>query len=201
LFYRNEAYSSLEKDLVTDHGSEPSNHDEDSMYGMPPMDSFNSGGGMRGSDPVYIGISDAVWSTVVIKTPPNEKDVSGFLVDRVSSEYADVVEGPSTPPSQEPPPAYTGSVRSPRRSSYATRNNSSRIAGNDDAVLGEQADRLDGCRTKLCVHSGRYQVRQKTAALPDLHGSVRGCQDEERGEGDGDDGLGMPNQGSDEVKF
>jgi serine/threonine-protein kinase 24/25/MST4 len=114
-------YRNMEKDLVTDHGSEPSDHDEDSMYGVPPMDSFNSGGGTRGSDPVYIGISDAVRSTVVIKTPPNEKDVPGLLADGVSSESADVVEGPSTPPSQEPPPAYTGSVRSSRRSSYATR--------------------------------------------------------------------------------
>jgi hypothetical protein len=92
-------YRNMEKDLVTDHGSEPSNHDEDSMYGVPPMDSFNSGGGMRGSDPVYIGISEAVRSTVVIKTPPNEKEVPGLLADGVSSENADVVEGPSTPAS------------------------------------------------------------------------------------------------------
>ena len=114
-------YRNMEKDLVTDHGSEPSDHDEDSMYGLPQTDSFNSGGGTRGSDPVYSGMPDAVRSTVVIKTPPNERDVPRLLAEAVSSENTDSVAGPSTPPSQDPPPAYTGSVRSSRRSSYATR--------------------------------------------------------------------------------
>ena len=66
-------------------------------------------------------LDDAIHSTVIIKALPDEKDVPGLLADGVSSENADGVEGPSTPPSQEPPPAYTGSVRSSRRSSYATR--------------------------------------------------------------------------------
>ena len=115
-------YRNMEKDLTTHHGLEPSDHDEDSMYGVPPMDSFNSGGGTRGSDPVYLGMADAVRSTVVIKTPPDEKDVPSPLLDGVASESTEIAEGPSTPPSQEPPPAYTGSVRSSRRSSCAARN-------------------------------------------------------------------------------
>jgi len=50
------------------------------------------------------------------------KDAPRLLADGVPSEIADCAEEPSTPPSHEPPPAYTGSVRSSRRSSYATRN-------------------------------------------------------------------------------
>lgn len=114
-------YRNMEKDLVTPHGLEPSDHDDDSMYGVPPMNSINTGGATRGSNQVYMGMADAVRSTVVIKTPPNEKDVPRLLADEVTSENVDGTEGPSTPPSQEPPPAYTGSVRSTRRSSYATR--------------------------------------------------------------------------------
>lgn len=113
-------YRSMEKDLVTRHELGPSDHDDDSMYGVPPMDSFISGAATRGSDPVYFGMPDAVHSTVVIKTPPN--DVPALLADGLPSENVDKAEGPSTPPSQDPPPAYTGSVRSSRRSSYATRN-------------------------------------------------------------------------------
>ena len=117
-------YRSMEKDLITHHGSEPSDHDDDSMYGVPQQGSFNTGGATRGSDPVGLGmhLPDAAHSTVVIKTSPDEKDIPVLLLaDEVSSENADIAERPSTPPSQEPPPAYTGSVRSSRRSSYATR--------------------------------------------------------------------------------
>ncbi|KAF9780204.1 kinase-like domain-containing protein [Thelephora terrestris] len=115
-------YRSMEKDLVAHHEPGQSDHDDDSMYGVPPMDSYNSGAATRGSDPVYFGMADALRSTVVIKTPPSERDVPLLLADGVTSENADNAEGPSTPPSQDPPPAYTGSVRSSRRSSYATRN-------------------------------------------------------------------------------
>jgi len=116
-------FSSIEKELVIRHEFDPSDHDDDSMYGVPQQESFNTGFATRGSDPVNLGMNtpEAVHSTVIIKTPLNEKDVPALLADGVSSENADSVEGPSTPPSQEPPPAYTGSVRSSRRSSYATR--------------------------------------------------------------------------------
>lgn len=115
-------YRSMEKDLAAHHEIQSSDHDDDSMYGVPPMDSFNSGGATRGSDPVFFGMPDGAQSTVVIKTPPNGKDVPGLLADGVLSENADSAEGPSTPPSQEPPPAYSGSVRSSRRASCAERN-------------------------------------------------------------------------------
>ena len=112
----------MEKDLVIQHEFEPSDHDDDSMYGVPPQDSFNTGLATRGSEPLGLGmLPEAVHSTVIIKTPPREKDVPTLLAEEVPPESADSVEEPSTPPSQEPPPAYTGSVRSSRRSSYATR--------------------------------------------------------------------------------
>lgn len=116
-------YRSMEKDLVAHHEFDPSDHDDDSMYGVPEQGSFNTGGATRGSDPLSLGIHlpDAARSTVVIKMPPDEKNVPALLADGAPSENADGVEGPSTPPSQEPPPAYTGSMRSSRRSSYATR--------------------------------------------------------------------------------
>ena len=116
-------YRSMEKDLVAHHEFDPSDHDDDSMYGVPEQGSFNTGGATRGSDPVNLGIHlpDAVRSTVVIKMPPDEKDIPAPPADGMPLENADSVEEPSTPPSQEPPPAYTGSVRSSRRSSYATR--------------------------------------------------------------------------------
>lgn len=116
-------FRSMEKDLVTHHELDPSDHDDDSMYGVPQQGSFDSGGATRGSDPVNFGmyLPDGVHSTVVIKVPSDEKDAPVPPVDGMPSEGADSADGPSTPPSQEPPPAYTGSVRSSRRSSYATR--------------------------------------------------------------------------------
>ena len=116
-------YRSMEKDLVPHHEFDPSDHDDDSMYGVPQQGSFNSGGATRGSDPTNLGmrLSDAIHSTVAIKMPPDEKDVPVLPTDEVSSGNTGSAEEPSTPPSQEPPPAYTGSVRSSRRSSYAAR--------------------------------------------------------------------------------
>jgi serine/threonine-protein kinase 24/25/MST4 len=116
-------FRSMERDLVPHHEFESSDHDDDSMYGVPQQGSFNSGGATRGSDPLNLGmhLPEGVHSTVVIKMPPDEKDVAALLTDEVPSEATDSAEEPTTPPSQEPPPAYTGSVRSSRRSSYATR--------------------------------------------------------------------------------
>jgi len=117
-------YRNMEKDLIPHHEFDPSNHDDDSMYGVPHQGSFNSGGATRGSDPVNLGmrLSDAIHSTVAIKMPPDEKkDDPALLADEMSPGNAGSAEEPPSPPSQEPPPAYTGSVRSSRRSSYAAR--------------------------------------------------------------------------------
>lgn len=116
-------YRSMEKDIIPHHGFDPSDHDGDSMYGVPQQGSFDSGGATRGSDPVNLGmhLSDAIHSTVAIKMPSDEKEAPALLADEVPSGNTGSAEEPSTPPSQEPPPAYTGSVRSSRRSSYAAR--------------------------------------------------------------------------------
>ena len=116
-------YRSMEKDIIPHHEFDPSDHDDDSMYGVPQQGSFNSGGATRGSDPVNFGmhLSDAIHSTVAIKMPSDEKDAPALLADEVPPVNAASTEEPSTPPSQEPPPAYTGSVRASRRSSYAAR--------------------------------------------------------------------------------
>lgn len=105
-------YRSMEKDLIPHHEVDGSDHDDDSMYGVRQQDSFDSGAATRGSDPVNLGmrLPDAIHSTVAIKMPADE-----------AAENMDSVDRPSTPPSQEPPPAYTGSVRSSRRSPYAVR--------------------------------------------------------------------------------
>lgn len=105
-------YRSMEKDLIAHHDVDPSDHDDDSMYGVRQQESFDSGAATRGSEPL-MRLPDAVHSTVAIKTAVEEKDEVG--------ENTDGVDRPCTPPSQEPPPAYTGSVRSTRRSPYAVR--------------------------------------------------------------------------------
>ena len=116
-------YRSMEKDLISHNEIDPSDHDDDSMYGVPQQGSFNSGGATRGSEPVNLGmrLPDVIHSTVAIKMPPDEKDAPPLLTGEVSPGNTGSAEEPSTPPSQEPPPAYTGSVRSSRRSSYAAR--------------------------------------------------------------------------------
>ena len=115
-------YRSMEKDLIPHHEVDPSDHDDDSMYGVRQQESFDSSAATRGSEPVNLGmrLPDAVHSTVAIKLAVDEKDVPGLLADE-TGENADSVDRPCTPPSQEPPPAYTGSVRSTRRSPYAVR--------------------------------------------------------------------------------
>jgi serine/threonine-protein kinase 24/25/MST4 len=83
--------------------------------------SYTSGAATRGSDPKLLGSNpDASHSTVVIRPLPEEQDIQTLLA---ASEDTDSTERPSTPPQQEPPPAYTGSMRSARRASYAARNN------------------------------------------------------------------------------
>ena len=87
--------------------------------------------------------ADAGHSTVVIRSyPRDEKDAPSLINDNSSDETTS--PAPITPSQSveavdaqvadaaEPPPAYTGSVRSSRRASYAARNN---VASG--TVLGE----------------------------------------------------------------
>ncbi|KAJ3722952.1 Ste20-like serine/threonine kinase [Lentinula raphanica] len=92
-------------------------------------DEFNSGlpstidtaGATKGSDPIAngrIGSNfDAAHSTVVIKSPVSEKDMETLLVEAAESpDSSEPLVDKSAPP-----PAYSGSMRSSRRSSYAER--------------------------------------------------------------------------------
>lgn len=117
-------YRNMVKDVMPP-GMVPDEQDEEEdSAACEVRSSYTSGAATRGSDPITLGLNpDASHSTMVIKSPPEEMDVPALLADNASSEYIGNAEGPSTPPSQEPPPAYTGSVRSSRRASYAARNN------------------------------------------------------------------------------
>ncbi|OCH94081.1 Pkinase-domain-containing protein [Obba rivulosa] len=116
--------------------------DEDSMYDVRP--SIDTGAATRGSDAAFGGSvlgmnAQAAHSTVVIRSVRSsvgEKDVPSLTPDISSDETAGGADTPSTPPQEqaaadaadaiepaEPPPAYSGSVRSSRRSSYAARTN------------------------------------------------------------------------------
>ncbi|KAH9844330.1 Pkinase-domain-containing protein [Rhodofomes roseus] len=79
-----------------------------------------------GSAPLALGMNaGAQHSTVIIRPlspPADEKAVPSLMSDNASDETAGSAE-PATPPMNEPPPAYTGSVRTTRRASYQARNN------------------------------------------------------------------------------
>ncbi|KIK68161.1 hypothetical protein GYMLUDRAFT_238316 [Collybiopsis luxurians FD-317 M1] len=99
--------------------------DEFADLGLPGT--VDTGGATRGSDPLIngrIGSSlEAAHSTVLIKpsppsppSPVSEKDMAALLESQESSPSSE-----SLPDTSSPPPAYSGSVRSNRRSSYAER--------------------------------------------------------------------------------
>lgn len=101
--------------------------DDSSMYGVRSS-YYASEAATRGSDQKALGLGanpDAQHSTMVIKPLPEERDIQSLLADVESSETVVSAERPSTPPQLEPPPAYTGSMRSSRRASYTARNNTS----------------------------------------------------------------------------
>ncbi|KAF8204975.1 STE/STE20/YSK protein kinase [Pholiota molesta] len=86
--------------------------DDESFDDIDGQDSIDTGAATKGSDPLanslgmsLLGNSEASHSTVVIKAPraPESKD-------------PDAAEAPAGAP-----PAYSGSLRSPRRASYASR--------------------------------------------------------------------------------
>jgi len=123
-------FKGVAKDVMQT-GVVPDPDEEDELViedpaGYDVRSSYVSGAATRGSDPLVIGFNvDAVHSTMVIKAPPDEQDIPALLGDSASSENYGSIEGPSTPPQREPPPAYSGSTRSSRRASYAARNNTS----------------------------------------------------------------------------
>ncbi|KIJ70564.1 hypothetical protein HYDPIDRAFT_77694 [Hydnomerulius pinastri MD-312] len=131
-------FSSAARDLLPEMDDEdmmedPSIYEEDEA-------SIDTGGAVKGSEPLGvsgIGMSQhAAHSTVVIKSFPDEHDIPTLLaaVEGSPSDSSLDSPGPATPPQDHQaddgtplgaPPAYTGSVRSARRSSYAARHKTS----------------------------------------------------------------------------
>ncbi|KAJ7068274.1 STE/STE20/YSK protein kinase [Mycena amicta] len=117
-------FRSMAKDLVMPPGMELDEEDEDEDD--EGHASIDTGGATKGSDPIPIGsgigmLSQAAHSTVLIRSPTSP--VPTLSEDNSSADtHSDV---PQTPPQDNfglgAPPAYTGSVRSSRRSSYAAR--------------------------------------------------------------------------------
>ncbi|KAF7301675.1 Ste20-like serine/threonine kinase [Mycena indigotica] len=116
-------FRSMAKDLEMPPGMELDEDADDSdeeLHG-----SIDTGGATKGSDAIPgIGMQlQAAHSTVLIR-PPNEKDVPALLEDDSSADTHS--DNPQTPPQDNfglgAPPAYSGSVRNSRRSSYAARN-------------------------------------------------------------------------------
>ncbi|CAL1700618.1 unnamed protein product [Somion occarium] len=146
------SFRSMAKDLA---GLAPEegeySEEERSLYDVP--ESIDTSGATKGSDLQTSGIgaiamnSQAGHSTVVIRPvaspSPVEKGIPELLAETVSGE-TEGSSGPSTLPQEsssdatEPPPAYSGSVRSSRRSSYAARHNlaSGTILGEADLGTG-----------------------------------------------------------------
>ncbi|KAK7695816.1 hypothetical protein QCA50_000454 [Cerrena zonata] len=126
------SFRSMAKDLA-ELTSEEDYNEERSLYDVP--ESVDTSAATKGSDLASSGIAmnaQAGHSTVVIRSfsgsPAKERDIPELLAETASAETDGSIE-PSTPPqgpsadTAELPPAYTASVRSSRRSSYAARNN------------------------------------------------------------------------------
>ncbi|KAJ6613445.1 STE/STE20/YSK protein kinase [Mycena sp. CBHHK59/15] len=123
-------FRSMAKDLEMPPGMELDEDDEGSDC-EDGYTSIDTGGATKGSDPIQIGSgigmhSQAAHSTVIIRPPPSpvsEKDIPTLLADSSSAETSS--DSPQTPPQEAfglgAPPAYTGSVRTSRRASYAAR--------------------------------------------------------------------------------
>ncbi|KAJ7179168.1 Ste20-like serine/threonine kinase [Mycena filopes] len=121
-------FRSMAKDLAMPPGMELDEDEEDSDDYDEGHASIDTGGATKGSDPIHIGMhSQAAHSTVIIRPPPSpaasEKDIPTLLADSASADTSS--DSPQTPPLDSAlgaPPAYTGSVRTNRRASYAARN-------------------------------------------------------------------------------
>lgn len=135
-------FRSMAKDLAMPPTME-ADDDEMSVYEEDP--SFDTGGATNGSESFVgggMGLNlQAAHSTVVIKPPrpAPEIDIPTLLASASTSPDQ---TPPATPP-EGAPPAYTGSIRSKRRASYAERS-SVRGAGTilNEADLGTGVDTI-----------------------------------------------------------
>ncbi|OBZ76590.1 Serine/threonine-protein kinase svkA [Grifola frondosa] len=156
------------------------------------------------SGPVAAGIgmnTQAGHSTIVIRSPTSEKAVPSLMTDNSSEETVESPE-PHTPLQEvqeevehaeavEPPPAYTGSVRSSRRASYAARHNVSSGTVLVEADLGNGVDTIRPVKKVDTVRSlrlseeyvGTTRSREGSASAPPSPQSTKSSQ--KRGTSDG----------------
>jgi serine/threonine-protein kinase 24/25/MST4 len=138
-------FRTMAKDLAMPAHME-ADDDDMSVY-EEDRPSIDTSGATNGSDLVGGGLglnSQAAHSTVVIKPsrPAPEIDMEMLLASGSSSPDQISSGSPATPPDGAPP-AYTGSIRSKRRASYAERT-SARGAGTilNEADLGTGVDTI-----------------------------------------------------------
>lgn len=116
-------FRSMAKDFA---GTSLSEEDEEYASENEGHGSIDTGAATKGSDPMVTGglgmNSQAAHSTVIIRNPPSpasEQDIPTLLAASDASS-GEISGSPETPPLGAPP-AYSGSMRSSRRSSYAAR--------------------------------------------------------------------------------
>ncbi|KAF9247047.1 kinase-like domain-containing protein [Melanogaster broomeanus] len=124
-------FSSAARDLLPEMEDEDVEEEEDPSMYDENEGSIDTGGAVKGSEQLgFSGLvmsQQAAHSTIMIKSVPQEQDVPTLLAAAVDGSPTDSLDtsGPTTPDDGTPleaPPAYTGSVRSTKRSSYAARN-------------------------------------------------------------------------------
>ncbi|KAK7049522.1 hypothetical protein VNI00_005553 [Paramarasmius palmivorus] len=114
-------FRSMAKDLVIPDENED---DQDAASFTEIHGSIDTGAATKGTDPSIGSNLLAAHSTVVLKdippSPSSEKDIESLINAQQSSSESAVDD--SVTQDTTPPPAYSGSMRSSRRSSYAARN-------------------------------------------------------------------------------
>lgn len=143
---------SMAKDIMPAETIPDEEYYEDDVSIYPDSSIDTTAATTRGSDVPLSGTAlglniGAQHSTVIIRqvgpsSPMDEKDMPGLMADTGSDETA----GPRTPlqapENSEPPPAYSGSMRSTRRASFQARNNVSTGTVLGEADLGSGVDTI-----------------------------------------------------------
>ncbi|KAI3612319.1 ste20-like serine threonine kinase [Moniliophthora roreri] len=134
-------FRSMAKDLVIPDENED---DQDVASLTEIHGSIDTGAATKGTDPSIGSNPLAAHSTVILKdvppSPASEKDMASLINAQQASSESAVDDSPN--PDSTPPPAYSGSMRSGRRSSYAARN-----AVNGAGTIMREADLGNGVDT------------------------------------------------------
>ncbi|KAI0939968.1 hypothetical protein AcW1_004817 [Taiwanofungus camphoratus] len=161
---------SMAKDIIPQMPDEDYDEEDGSLYDVESTIDTTAAT-TRGSGPA-LGLNvGAQHSTVIIRSlssPADEKDVPSLMGDTSSDETAGSAELATPPPGQpdeqspvetsEPPPAYSGSVRSTRRSSFQARNNVNVGTVLVEADLGNGVDTIRPVKKVDTVRSLRMSA-------------------------------------------